>query len=890
MPADPHAPLRDDIRRLGDILGTVLRNQGGPALLDRVEEVRALAKSARAGDPVAGEQLTSVLAALPPAEALSVARAFAHFLTLANLAEQHHRVRRRRAWRTDAASEPQRGSVEEALLRLREAGIPAERLRDALIAQRVELVLTAHPTEVQRRTVLLKQATIAARLDRRERVALLPEEREELATALLREVTASWETDELRAERPTAEDEVKGALYTFEQTLWDAVPAYLRTLDAAMRTHLGDGLPPGACPIVFGSWMGGDRDGNPNVTAVVTRRACWLGRWMAADLYTKEVSALRAELSMNRASDELRAVVGDAWEPYRTLLRGLRDRLRASRAWTEACLAAEAGHAPPPAPDVLLDPAELRAQLELCDRSLRACGDAVLAEGRLADLLRRVDAFGLVLARLDVRQEADRHTAALDAVTRHIGLGSYAEWDETRRQAWLVAELEGRRPLVPPDLDADPAVREVLDTFDVTAEQPPGTLGAYVISMASAPSDVLAVELLQRDARARLHSAGPPMRVVPLLETLADLEGASATVRALLGVPWYRRHVAEVHGDRQEVMIGYSDSAKDAGRLASAWALYRAQEEVVAACSEAGVALTLFHGRGGTVGRGGAPTHMAILAQPPGSVNGSLRVTEQGEVIHSKFGLPGIAVRNLEVYTSATLEATFSPPAGPTPAWREALDRLSARSVTVWRGTVREDPRFVPYFRAITPEQELGRLNIGSRPARRQTGGGVESLRAIPWNFAWTQVRWMLPAWLGVGEALAGEDRRVLHEMVEGWPFFRTTLEMVEMVFAKALPDIAARYEALLVPEDQRGLGRELAARFEDSRARVLDALGRVEILENDPILKRSIAVRNPYVDPLNLLQAELLRRLRAGAEDPLLERAFLVTANGIAAGMRNTG
>jgi phosphoenolpyruvate carboxylase len=964
--ADPHAPLREDIHQLGDLLGGVLRAQDGPALLQRVEQVRTLAKAARQGNPAARDRLDAVLAALSPADALAVARAFAQFLSLSNLAEQVHRVRRRRAWRSDPNTPPQRGSVEDALIRLQAAGIPARSLAAALAEQRVELVLTAHPTEVQRRTVLQKHATIATLLETRERVALLPEERAELDTALVREVTALWETDELRPTRPTPEDEVKGGLYTFEQPLWDAVPAFLRTLDTAMRRHLGEALPVGVSPIRFGSWIGGDRDGNPNITADVTRRACLLGRWMGADLYAREVDRLRAELSMNRCDPELRARVGNAWEPYRALLRDVRDRLRATRAWTEARLAglpagaplttppgaplaAPAGApltAPPGAPTsrpsdgpmagpsqpgasqpgpsragpsqagpsqagrfragrLLLDPAELRDALALCDRSLRACGDGVLADGRLADLLRRVDAFGLTLARLDARQEASRHTAALDTITRHLGLGAYADWDEPRRQAWLVAELSGRRPLVPPDLAASPDVAEVLATFAALAEEPPGTLGAYVISMASSPSDVLAVELLQRDARMWAHRlpdagaagnrtppvpVGPPMRVVPLFETLADLEHAGDTVRALLGIPWYRAHLGEVHGGRQEVMIGYSDSAKDAGRLASAWALYRAQEAVVAACRDAGVIPTLFHGRGGTVGRGGAPTHLAILAQPPGSVEGGLRVTEQGEVIQAKFGLPGIAIRNLELYTSAVLEARFTPPAAPPPEWRVVMDRLAERSCAAWRRVVKADPRFVPYFRAITPVDELGRLNIGSRPPRRGTAGGLETLRAIPWNFAWTQVRWMVPAWLGVADALEAEDPSVIRAMAAGWPFFRTTLEMVEMIFAKALPDVAAHYEALLVPPELRSIGAELAARFAATEAAVLAALGRRSLLEDSPVLARSIAVRNPYVDPLNLLQAALLRRLRNGGTDPLLARAFLVTVNGIAAGMRNTG
>ncbi|MFZ5478614.1 MAG: phosphoenolpyruvate carboxylase [Myxococcota bacterium] len=869
---DPHAPLRDDVHLLGQVLGEVLRAHAGEPVFATVEEVRTRSKAARAGDAAAATKLAERLAALPPDEMLAVARAFAQFLSLANIAEQHHRVRRRRAWRADPEAAPQRGSVEDAIDRLRARGVAADAIARALAAQRVELVLTAHPTEVQRRTVLQKHARIGRLLDERDRVAMIPEEAATWREALAREVATLWGTDEIRRRAPTPEDEVRGGLVVVQQMLWDTVPAWLRTLDAAMRARLGEGLPAGAAPIRFGTWMGGDRDGNPNVTAEVTRRAVLLARWMGADLWAREVDALRDELSLARCSDALRARVGDAPEPYRALLRPLRERLRDTRAWAAAQLDGEPGPAP-----VLAD-AELVEPLAACDRSLRDCGAGRIADGRLADALRRAACFGLSLVRLDVRQEAGRHAGALDAITRALGIGGYLGWDEDRRQRWLAEELAGSRPLVPRGLAADPEVREVLDTFRVLAEVPRDSLGAYVISMAAAPSDVLAVALLQREC-----GVTPPLRVVPLFETLADLERAGDVVRALLAVPVYREGL-----DRQEVMIGYSDSAKDAGRLAAAWALHRAQEDVVAACRDAGVAVTLFHGRGGSVGRGGGPTHAAILAQPPGSVDGSLRVTEQGEMVSAKFETPGVALRSLELYASATLEATLAPPASPSPAWREAMDRMSATSVGVYRATVR-DPRFFEYFRAATPLDELGALAIGSRPPRRRKGGGLETLRAIPWIFAWTQVRLMLPTWLGVGEALAAEDPVRVREMAEQWPFFRTTLEMVEMSVAKALPDVHARYDALLVPPALRDVGEAARARFARTRDAVLAALGHREPLEGNEVLRRSIAVRNPYVDPLNLLQAELLRRARA-RHDETLVKALMVTINGIAAGMRNTG
>jgi len=898
---DSQAPLRGDVRLLGRLLGDELQARGDAALFDSVELIRGLSKRARGGDEAALTELEGLVDGLSSSRARQLARAFAQFLELANVAEQHHRIRRGRAWRADPAAPAQRASADEAIGRLVAAGVDPEEIRQTVASLEIELVLTAHPTQVQRRTMLRKYKAIAELLDARDRVEMIPEEAAAWEAALRRQIASAWDTAAVRRSKPTPEDEARTGLVVIEQVLWDAVPSTLRRVDEALRRHTGGGLPAEVAPLRFGSWMGGDRDGNPFVTPETTRRVCLLGRWMAAELLEAEVSALRNELSLQSCSAELRALVGDAWEPYRTLLRPLRDRLRQTLAWAEGALDDPAlGGSPPP--EVIFDPEELRAPLALCDRSLRATGHAGLADGRLRDLRWRLACFGLGMVRVDLRQESDRHTEALDAITRAVGLGAYAEWDEPRREAFLVAELAGRRPLVPPHLWSDDAplpedVRDVLGALAIAAQQGPGSLGAYVISMATNPSDVLAVELLQREARMRWATprSGPPMRVVPLFETLDDLDGAGAAVAALLAIPWVRERIDAVHGGRHEVMIGYSDSAKDAGRLAAAWALYRGQEAIVAASKDAGVRVTLFHGRGGTVGRGGGPTHAAIRCQPPGSVDGALRVTEQGEVIQAKFGLPGIAVRTLEVYTTAVLEATLRPPARPPQAWREVMQRLADTACEAYRGVVRHDPRFVPYFRACTPEQELGRLNIGSRPARRKAGGGVESLRAIPWVFAWTQVRLMLPAWLGIGAALDAEHEagggELLAVMVRDWPFFATTLDLVEMVLAKTLPDVHARYEALLVPPEGQALGTELRARRDRAEAGILGLRGHGRPMEHNPVLRRSIAVRNPYVDVLNALQAALLRRVRAAEQsDPVLDQALLTTVNGIAAGMRNTG
>ena len=875
LSSDRQQPLRDDIRLLGTLLGETLRAQEGPRLFDAVERVRALAKTDFAA-------LDRTLRELQLGEALTVARAFAHFLSLANIAEQHHRVRRRRDHERTTDT-PQRGSFQDSFARLLAAGVTPDTLFEQVCSLQVELVLTAHPTEIVRRTLRQKARHMAALLERRDRPDLTPAERGDVIDALRREVTAAWTTSEARPGGLTPSDEVVGGLVVIEQTLWDAVPQHLRALDRDLRAATGRPLPVEAAPIRFGSWIGGDRDGNPTVTPEVTVQACLLARWMAADLYWREIDKLRSELSMREGSAEFRARVGNVSEPYRALLKEVRDRL----AYTRDCLGRGSVDARAyTQPDELLEP------LLLCRRSLQETGAEIVAEGRLLDVIRRVACFGLSLVRLDLRQHAQRHVEALDAITRHLGLGSYVAWDEAERRAFLNRAWQDEGRTIKAALESkaqfSDAVRDVLDTFQAAATLPDGSLGAYVISMAGNASDVLAVAVLQRASGVR-----SPLRVVPLFETLTDLGRAGGCMRDLLGIDWYRERT----GGRQEVMIGYSDSAKDGGRLAAAWALYTAQEDIVAACEARAVHLTLFHGRGGTVDRGGGPARLAIQSQPPGSVNGSLRVTEQGEAIDAKFGILGIALRTLEVYATATLTTTLQPAKDPEPRWRDRMQQLADTSRAAYRRLVHGSPEFTAYFWAATPEAEIGRIKIGTRPARRAPADGsksVEGLRAIPWVFAWTQTRLMLPAWLGVGDALEEALRdghlEELTEMYDAWPFFRATLDLIEMVLAKASPHIAERYDQALVPEALWPLGEELRARLHRTVAAVLAVTRHAELVEHNPVLRRSISVRNPYVDPINLVQIEILRRLRRAGEDDLLREALLVTVNGVAAGMRNTG
>ena len=894
-----HPALRNDVRLLGTLLGETIKSQQGEDLYLQVESVRYMSKLARQGNQEQAEKLVETLSALDSAELYLLARAFTLFLNLANIAEQHHQLRQRReesrVEKTDLLSlDPNIGSLgflDDEFQNMTNRGVTAERLYEHVCRLNIDLVLTAHPTEIVRRSVSSKFLKITRLLAENDRNDLSHLERVRIKQGLRQAITEVWETDEIRRLRPTPIDEAKTGLVTLEQSLWKVVPDIFSELDDALIKHTGKPLPIDATPIRFGSWMGGDRDGNPNATPQVTHIVGIQNKLRAAELYWREIDELRRDLSMNDCSQELRDKVGDAGEPYRALLEKLLKKLRNTikfytRQMDESGLKANLKvkqHTPP-----VSSVEDLRQPLMLCYRSLIECGDLMIAGGRLKDMLRRLNTFGISLCKLDIRQEADRHTEAIDAITQFLGIGHYAEWSEQEKQDFLVKELQNPRPLISsafPEKDqASESVREVLETFRMLSRENPETLGAYIISMATYPSDVLAVELLQRECR-----ISEPLRVVPLFERLDALQGAAECMEALFATKWY---LDRIQG-KQEVMIGYSDSAKDAGKLAATWGLYQAQEALVEVFERFDVDLTLFHGRGGTVARGGGPAYQAIRSQPPGSVNCSMRVTEQGEVIQAKFGLPGSAVDSLRVYIASVLETTLLPPPKPKPEWRTQMDLLAQDALEEFHDVVRHDPDFVEYFGLATPEQELGNLKIGSRPARRRKGSGIQYLRAIPWIFAWTQTRLMLPAWLGVGQALDRAlergDKETLMEMQASWPFFSATLDSIEMVFSKADVNVSKMYDDKLVPDHLQPLGDKLRQKYQQTVDHILNITQHETPLENEPVVRTSVNVRNTYVDPLNILQVELLHRERQHSEDIVLD-ALLVAINGIAAGMRNTG
>ncbi|WP_102795209.1 phosphoenolpyruvate carboxylase [Bowmanella denitrificans] len=864
--------LMETVRELGSILGETIEAQLGKTWLDRIETIRKQGRSSSQGDEQARHELQSLFSELEDTDLLTVGRAFAQFLNLANIAEQEFN-----------SSQPSEDPLDQLSSKLKGTSMAGRSFQQALAQLRIDLVLTAHPTEVTRRTLIHKYSELANCLATIHGYDLNSEDRAKLLKRISALICQAWHTEEIRSVRPTPVDEAQWGFSVIENSLWDAVPQFLREMDDKFRAEFDQPMPLDACPVRFSSWMGGDRDGNPFVTAKVTEQVLLLARKRAARLFFNDLNKLQAELSMSHGTPALMEAAEHHREPYRHILRKLRDKLEATHDGIDAFINDQGGS---PATWVNSQ-AELIEPLLLCYQSLVDTGLASIANAELLDTIRRAHCFGIHLLKLDVRQHSERHSQVLSELTRYLGIGDYLSWSEEDKQSFLLRELSSRRPLLPRKWQPSKEVQEVLDTCAVIASQSKDGFGIYIISMASQPSDVLAVQLLLQEA-----GINWPMPVAPLFETLDDLNNAADVTGKLLDIDWYRGYIQ----GRQYIMIGYSDSAKDAGALAAGWGQYQSQEQLVALADSKGIELTLFHGRGGTIGRGGLPAHAAILSQPPGSLKGGFRVTEQGETIRYKFGMPALANRSLKLYASAILEAMLLPPPAPKAEWRNLMNEMAAQGCDNYRAVVREDANFVPYFRAATPEEELGKLPLGSRPSKRKPDGGVESLRAIPWIFAWAQNRLVLPSWLGVMKAVKyaldnGTQQKILDEMISDWPFFKTRLSMLDMVFAKADARISAEYDKRLVPESLQYFGKALREELEQSQAMIFKLMKQSSALEQDPQGKESMQIRAAYLEPLHLLQIELLDRVRKQqGENPTLERAMMVAIAGIAVGMRNTG
>lgn len=894
--------LRADIRRLGNQLGEALVRQHGRGLLDLVEQVRSLGKSSRRGGSVAATaDLHSLLRELEMTDVIPLVRAFTTYFYLANVAEQVHRIE-------EMASDDRylRATVDRIL----DAGLDPDLIDEVVGRFEVRPVLTAHPTEATRRSILNKRGDLAALITQRQ-TASNPDRIDLIDRRTAELIDQVWQTDELRTERPTVVDEARSALYYLVALAEDVLPSLTEILD----TQLSRLSSAPSAPLRFGTWVGGDRDGNPGVTSDTTLEVLALQHDRGLTLLIEAVEELSEELSMSsrlntpdrELIDSLRADrrhLPDVWQrekdrtadaPYRLKCSYIHARLINTRARIKS------GSAHVPGSDYA-HPDELVAELDLMAKSLDRARGQLIAEGAVARVRRATQMLGFQMAILDIRQHSARHSRAVEELFGNVGI-EIGAMDEEERLAVLSDELSEPRPLSGPTTSLADDSEETLATFHAIrrAQRRYGkqVVESYIISMTETPAHVIEAVVLAREAGLiDLRHDIADMGFVPLVETIEDLRNSGPLLDRLLGDRNYRRLV-ELRGNLQEVMLGYSDSNKVGGITASQWEIYKAQRVMRTVAEEHGVNLRLFHGRGGTIGRGGGPTHAAILAQPFGTVDGTIKVTEQGEVISEKYGNPEIAARNLELMVASVLESSLlhrrSRRSKKTlDRWTEAMDSFAADAYDTYRGLATH-PSLVSYFLSSTPVEELGKMNIGSRPSRRPGAlGGVDDLRAIPWVFGWTQTRQIVPGWFGVGSGLIAAREAgfgdTLREMADEWSFMRTFLSNVEMTLFKTDLGISESYVSALVPSEHRHLLDVIRDEYEKTIEEVMALRGTSELLEDSPLLQRTLRVRDIYLDPINYLQVSLLTRSRSGEESPEVDRALLLTVNGIAAGMRNTG
>ena len=908
-------PLRDDIRLLGRILGDTLREQEGEERYALIENVRRTAvRFRKSQDDRDRAQLEEVLDALSPDETLAVVRAFSYFSQLSNIAEDLHHNRRRRA-HLKAGSPPQEGSVQLALDRAKDKNMDAATLQAFFDKALISPVLTAHPTEVQRKSILNCQLIISSLLSERDRMDMTPEELAENEETLRRFVLILWQTRMLRTSKLTVQDEVKNGLSFYDYTFLREIPKLYAGLDKQVEACFGQRLhiPPF---LRVGSWIGGDRDGNPFVTHKVMLDAAERHSATALEYYLSETELLSSRLSLSirlvEVSAELQALsesspdkaVSREDEPYRRVLIAIYARLVA----TSERLGHHVAHLHPVTRAVqpYANVEEFIAELDIVINSLEHHHATYLSRGRMADLRRAAEVFGFHLAPIDMRQHSGIHEQVVSELLADSGT-NYAALDEASRRKTLLLALQENKILAT-DLDKfSDTARGELQLMRAAAEihQRFGhaALPNYIISKADAVSDLLEVALMVQQT-GLLESGGKTptlhLNIIPLFETIADLQGCGPIMDELFAIPFYRE-LLQSRGNTQEVMLGYSDSNKDGGYITANWELYKAEVELVKVFEKHGIELRLFHGRGGTVGRGGGPSYQAILAQPPGSVNAQIRITEQGEVISSKYSNPEIGRRNLEILIAATLEATLVHHHGDDstmPEFHRIVEALSADAFSAYRKLVYETPGFTEYFFATTPIREIAELNIGSRPSARRATDSIEDLRAIPWVFSWSLNRAILPGWYGFGSAaqqfIAREGEaglKQLQSMNENWAFFRGLLSNMDMVLSKTDMGIASRYAELVADEDLRNkIFGEIEAEWQRTVDMLFAITGASTLLEDNPTLARSLTTRTPYIDPLNHLQVALLHRHRAGDDNEKVKRAIHLTINGIAAGLRNSG
>jgi len=910
--------LRRDVRFLGNILGEVLVHQGGKELLEIVEKIREMSKSLRAEySPELYEEFKSTIAGLGPDIRHQVIRAFALYFQLVNIAEQNHRIRRKRDYERSAGEGVQPGSIESAVQVLKERNIAIEDVKEMLGSISLELVMTAHPTEATRRAVLDIHKRIACDVTELDNPMLTYREREKLREKLLNEVFTLWQTDELRGRKPTVIDEVRNGLFFFDETLFEALPNVYEELERCLTKYYPDEKWHVPSYLRFGSWIGGDRDGNPSVKAKVTWETLTLHRALALDKYSEvlhdlvdllsfstNIVEITSELAESIRSDrdriELKCV--GKWrneqEPYRIKVGYILQKLANTR---ESAANRYNG------------PQELIDDLKIIDRSLRHHYADYAADTHIAKLIRQVELFGFHMSTLDIRQHSQEHENAMTEVLRKMHIvEDYAALSEDEKVELLTKLLNDPRPLTSGHLEYSESTQECLDVYETVyrAQKEFGAncISSYLISMTEAASDMLEVMVFAKEVGLfRKETDGTvrcTLQSVPLFETIDDLHAAPGIMKRLFDLPIYREAVAAMN-DVHEIMLGYSDSNKDGGVVTANWELRVALNDITAAAKQYGVKLKFFHGRGGALGRGGMPLNRSILAQPPHTIGGGIKITEQGEVLSSRYGLHDIAYRSLEQATWALITAARLakyPDQMPKvePDWDEIARGISETALHKYQDLIFRDPDFMTFFKESTPLAEVGELNIGSRPSKRKNSDRFEDLRAIPWVFAWTQSRYLLPAWYAAGYALEqyvqGDSGRMqkLRDMYTGFPFFRTLIDNLQMALAKADLLIAREYAGMIKDGTIRD---RIFGQIEEEYARslrlILEITGQTEILDNVPVIQESIRLRNPYVDPLSYLQVQLLSELRSipdDAGDAELLREVLLTINGIAAGLRNTG
>jgi len=907
-------PLREDIRLLGRLLGDTIRDQEGQHIFDLVETIRRHSVQFHRGDDhEARQELEGILQTLSPEQAVEIIRAFSYFSHLANIAEDQHHIRRNRS-HAIAGTPPRVGTIARALEDAKDAGLSATALAGFFDEAKVCPVLTAHPTEVRRRSTMLREIEIANLLDRGERSYWTPEERREIDENLSRAILILWQTNLLRQTKLTVMDEVENGLAYYEYTFFRELPRLYANLEDRLRSVTAGSADLSIGSFLrVGSWIGGDRDGNPFVDAAILREATRMQSAYVLNFYLDELRELWSELSLSTTVVEVSAALNEfaafapetsehtSVEPYRRAISRIHDRLAATqRAFNEAAAADEIL----PDADPYRAPGDLLADLEIIRVSLMQNGSELLAQGRLRRLQRAVDCFGFHLAGLDLRQNSTVHTKTVAELLAAVSVDpGYADKDEDGRIALLSRELRTPRPLLRPNWHySDQTTSEIGILKAAKAAQNrygKPAIATAIISNTRSVSNLLELANLLKETGFITAEGQSSIDIAPLFETIADLRNCVEIMNRLLNIPEYRR-LLESRGGVQEVMLGYSDSNKDGGYVTSNWELHKAEIGLVELFRKHGIRLRLFHGRGGTVGRGGGPSYDAILAQPAGAVNGQIRLTEQGETISSKYTNSEIGRRNLEILVAATLEASLLHPAGePAPApYLDAMEQISSHAFAAYRSLVYDTPNFNEYFWSSTVIDEISSLNIGSRPASRKQTGRIEDLRAIPWVFSWSQCRVMLPGWYGFGTAArawltdnAGDGMALLREMYANWPYFRTLLSNMDMVLAKSNMAIASRYAELV---EDTALRRQVFARIVEERRASISALLDItecdELLAGNPLLARSIQNRFPYIDPLNHLQVELLKAHRAGSANPKVFRGLQLTINGISAGLRNSG